>query len=572
MGASVENQLIAELEATLEEQQTAVGEGNTAIRETLRELHEALDTLDKRQNTLSETAANLAGRAVTRLEAVRAAVSETKQSAEEHEAALERIAELERALLARESLAEQLEASEGQRAQLQRELEQQAQLLVEADKAHKKLRKIEQVYKDASDALQAGQAARRRVAELETTVEEYKQAAHAERERSTSIQQALDAVRQCEAKLQAELGVLKSKNVDQLVEDLEGARRNGAALAAELVEARRTAERLERDSRELDEEVASRTVDAETWKHRAEDCEEKLRGLDYELETLRTQAGEALEAEHAHRAGAEHAKTELSTLRIQAARAQELQARVQQLEAESAEACDRAKHAEDELNDERAKGTKSQLAAQLAEALHDREAARDALRALRQSVAAAQNTAAVPASPAAIVSPSAEEEASSLVPLLRIPSDESKRMLGEIFVNAGIISGPQLENALATQKKERPWKHLGSILVGLGHAEEVQVAQVVAHQRGLEFLTLGKDAVNREAARLISARLAEKHVCIPVREENGDLVVAMENPLDLIAIEDVERASERRVRPAVATPTAILAAIAAAYTPEKQRA
>jgi type IV pilus assembly protein PilB len=106
----------------------------------------------------------------------------------------------------------------------------------------------------------------------------------------------------------------------------------------------------------------------------------------------------------------------------------------------------------------------------------------------------------------------------------------------------------------------------------MGYAEETQVAQAVAHQRGLEYLSLGKDSINRDAARIVSARLAEKHLCIPVREEDGELVVAMENPLDLIAIEDVERASERRVRPAVATPTAILAAIATVYTPERQRA
>jgi type IV pilus assembly protein PilB len=145
-------------------------------------------------------------------------------------------------------------------------------------------------------------------------------------------------------------------------------------------------------------------------------------------------------------------------------------------------------------------------------------------------------------------------------------------MLGEIFLNAGIITPVQLEEALVAQKKERPWKHLGSILVRMGCTEEAHVAQAIAYQRKLEFLALEPETVARDAARLISARLAEKHLCIPVREEEGELVVAMENPLDLIAIEDVERASERRVRPAVSTPSAILAAISAVYTLEPQRA
>jgi chromosome segregation ATPase len=572
MGANGESQLITELEATLEQQQTAVDEGNAAIRETIRELHEALQALDQRQNSLTQTAADFAGRAVTGLEAVRAAVSDSNRSVEEHETALERIAELERALLARESLAERLEASEGQREQLQRELDQQAQLLVEAEKAHKKLRKIEQVYKDASDALQAGQAARRRVAELETTVEEYKQAAHAERDRAAGIQEALDAARQCGAKLQAELDALKAQDFQQTAEDLDAARRNGVTLAAELVEARRAVARLEKDSHELDDEVASRTVESETWQRQAEEYEEKCVTLASDLEALRRLTEEAHEAGRGQREALERAEAELNALRLQAKRAEELQARVERLEAESAEVCERAKHAECELSDERAKGKKSQLAAQLAEALSDREAAREELRKWRQSANSGRDGAAAAPSTPAIEQRASDSEEKSLGPLLRKSSDESRRLLGEIFVNAGIISAPQLEEALAAQKKERPWKHLGSILVGLGRAEETQVAQAVAHQRRLEYLSLGQDSINRDAARLISARLAEKHLCIPVREEDGELVVAMENPLDLIAIEDVERASERRVRPAVATPTAILAAIATIYTPERQRA
>jgi len=63
-------------------------------------------------------------------------------------------------------------------------------------------------------------------------------------------------------------------------------------------------------------------------------------------------------------------------------------------------------------------------------------------------------------------------------------------------------------------------------------------------------------------ARLLHERLADKHTVLPVRIEDGELVLAMENPLDLIAIEDVERATELRVRTAVATPSAIRREIA----------
>ncbi len=587
MGASVETQLIAELEAALEQQQTAVNEGHAAIRDTIRELHQALAELEQREHSLTKTSADLTGRAVSHLEAVREAVSKTAGPTEDLEAAREKIAELEREALTRQSLEQRLGESEAQCAQLQQQLAAQAQAIAEADKAQRKLRKIEQVYKDASDALQAGQAARRRVAELEATVGEYKQAAHAEHEKSAQIQEALEAARQSESQLRSELDALKSQDIQQTAdrlaaveEELASAHLQCATLSTDLELAKQNVERLEKDNHELDEELSSQADDAQKWMRHAEDLDKKAHALKIDLEDLRRRARDTAESERSLRAALAAAETELNALRPQAARASDLQAQITRMESETRTLGDRLKHTEEELTDERSKGTKSQLAAQLAEALRDREAAREELLTLRKRpmdsgiehqarTPVAQQPASVEPDPYA--GEESEEEAHNNA-VLHIPTDKAKRMLGEIFVNAGIITEPQLDEALSTQKQERPWKHLGSVLVAMGHAGEAQVAQAIAHQRGLEYLTLGKGSVDKNAAHRISARLAEKHLCIPVREEDGELIVAMENPLDLIAIEDVERASERRVRPAVSTPAAILAAITKTYTAERQRA
>ncbi len=586
MGTSVEIQLIAELEAALEQQQTAVNEGHAAIRDTIRELQQALSELEQRENSLTQTSSDLTGRAVSQLGAVREAVAKAQASADDLEAAREKIAELERQALARQALEQQLADSEGQRAQLQQQLEEQAQAIVEADKTQKRLRKIELVYKEASDALQAGQAARRRVAELEATVAEYKQAAHAEHEKCGQIQVALDAARSSEAQLRSEVEALTGRDVQATADrlaavdaELESARQWSVAQARELDQSRHAVERLEKDTHKLDEELAARASDAEKWKGHAEELEQKLGQSKSDLEELRMRARDTAESERSQRAALEKAGIELDTLRPEAARAPELEAQVKRLESESRQLAERLHHSEEELADERSKGTKSQLAAQLADALHDREAAHAELQTVRRRRLDAAiehdiNDAAPPVHSAPEVETfDSNEEADPTIgnSVLRVPTDEAKRLLGEIFVNAGIITETQLGEALTTQKRERPCKHLGSVLVAMGHAEETQVAQAIARQRGLEFLPLGKGSVDVNAARLISARLAEKHLCIPVREKDGELLVAMENPLDLIAIEDVELASERRVRPAVSTPTAILAAIAKAYTPERQR-
>ncbi len=579
MGASVEKQLIAELEQALEQQQSAVSQGHAAIRDTIRELHQALKELEQRESTLTKTAKEMTGRAVTQLEAL----SKSKGPAENHDAALEKIADLERELLVRQALDEKLAASEASCEQLKQQLESQAGQIAEAERTKQKLRKIEQVYKDASDALQAGQAARRRVAELEQTVEEYKQATHAEREKLAGVQQALDASKQSEAALRTELDALKALDIQQTTsklanteEALAAANLQITSLGESLAKAKQDATDYEKTALEFEEELAARSVDADQWKLHGDELEKKCTKLKEELEDVRKHARETAENERAHRAAREKLEADLAIYKPGAERADNLQEQVSRLEMEARELRELVRHAEEDLAHERGNGSKTQLAAQLADALRERETARQELRTLRGQPA----TTPAPAKPEPIVShqplPTPASAVDSLdegfetdgdeeAPL-HIPTDDAKRMLGEIFMKAGIINGSQLEDALAVQKKDRPWKHLGSVLVAMGHAEEAQVAQALAHQRGLEYLRLGKNSVDKVAAHRINGRLAEKHICIPVRFEEGELVVAMENPLDLIAIEDVERASNYRVKPAVATPTAILAAIHKIYT------
>lgn len=587
MGASVEKQLIAELEQALEQQQSAVSQGHAAIRDTIRELHQALKELEQRESSLTKTAKEMTGRAVTQLEAL----SKNKAPAENHDAALEKIADLERELLVRQSLDEKLAASEAQCAQLKQQLEAQAGQIAEAERTKQKLRKIEQVYKDASDALQAGQAARRRVAELEQTVEEYKQATHAEREKLTGVQAALDASKQSETALRTELDALKAQDIQQTVaklanteEALAAANLQITSLGDALAKAKKDAEDQEKIAQELDEELAARSVDADQWKRHGDELEKKCKQLKDELEDVRKHARETAENERAHRTAREKLEADLAIFKPEAERAGRLQEQVGRLEMEARELRELVRHAEEDLAHERGNGSKTQLATQLADALRERESARQELRALRgqpaspaapapvkpEPVAAAPQPAAEPAPAVDSLDEGFETDGDEEAPL-HIPSDDAKRMLGEIFMKAGIINGSQLEDALAMQKKDRPWKHLGSVLVAMGHAEEAQVAQALAHQRGLEYLRLGKNSIDKVAAHRINGRLAEKHICIPVRFEEGELVVAMENPLDLIAIEDVERTSNYRVKPAVATPTAILAAIHKIYSTETQR-
>jgi len=118
--------------------------------------------------------------------------------------------------------------------------------------------------------------------------------------------------------------------------------------------------------------------------------------------------------------------------------------------------------------------------------------------------------------------------------------------MGEMLLEAGVLSQAQLERALVMQQ-EQPQRRLGAILVELGYAEEDAVAQVLACQARVPFVRLERESLDPSAVRLVSERLATHHHCIPIRVDNDRIVLAMANPMDLIAIEDVELATGRGV-------------------------
>lgn len=137
-----------------------------------------------------------------------------------------------------------------------------------------------------------------------------------------------------------------------------------------------------------------------------------------------------------------------------------------------------------------------------------------------------------------------------------------KRRMGVILVESGILTQGQLEEILLEQA-QNPQRRLGAIVVERGYTTEEAVARIIAAQLRLPFLALTPESCDPAAANRISAHLARLHKAVPVREEGGVLTVAMVNPLDLIAIEDIEIAGRCRVEPVVATRSAIEAVLAA---------
>jgi hypothetical protein len=144
-------------------------------------------------------------------------------------------------------------------------------------------------------------------------------------------------------------------------------------------------------------------------------------------------------------------------------------------------------------------------------------------------------------------------------------SSGRRMRMGEILYEAGIITQEQLRNALAEQD-ESPSRRLGTILIDKNYTGEQVIAQVLAAQLDMPYVSVSHEQLDERAIHLVPAKLAQMHRCVPVRDYENQLVLAMANPLDLIAIDDVEHACGRRVIPVVATRTEIDEAIGQHYS------
>ena len=131
-----------------------------------------------------------------------------------------------------------------------------------------------------------------------------------------------------------------------------------------------------------------------------------------------------------------------------------------------------------------------------------------------------------------------------------------KKRMGQILVELGIITAEQLHGLLAEQHAA-PQRRLGRLVVDRGYTNEAVIARILASQLRLPFTELREGDVSPNAPALISAHLARQHHCVPIRKEGDCVILAMANPMDLIAIEDVEHATGCRVEPMVATSAAI---------------
>jgi type IV pilus assembly protein PilB len=124
--------------------------------------------------------------------------------------------------------------------------------------------------------------------------------------------------------------------------------------------------------------------------------------------------------------------------------------------------------------------------------------------------------------------------------------------LADVLLQEALVSQHDLDRALARQAEEGG--NLGRALIDLGALDEQTLVATLARRMGMDFVDLSDQLIDPAVASLVPERIARRHWAIPVRiDDDGYLVVAMSDPSNVVALDDVRTVAQREVRAVVAT-------------------
>ncbi len=382
--------------------------------------------------------------------------------------------------------------------------------------------RIGQLERELAQAQEAGESAKRQAQELEDQLAKERQAAQEKKDHVAQLEKAVAE--------RSDAGQAAQERIAKLERQL-----------ADAWDSVREANTRCRDLEQTENDLRSQLRDLNSQLEKSK-AEEESASLDLEM-TL---------------ADLSKARDDLDKLREADHKSEELQRLLD-------EERQRVGALEARLREETAKGTKASLAQQLAEALKDAEESQEEIVSLRAEIEKLRRAQA---------SPTAEQAGREVErPQAGLEGfetgggeggEDATRDIGRALVKSKAITPEQLKKAREEQRKN-PQRALGTILIEKEMVAEDVVARALAEEAQAPVLDLKEQTIDPDAVKLLSARLARLHTCLPIRTERNNFVLAMANPLDLVAIEDIERTTNMTVKPAVSTASEIKEAIKEHY-------
>jgi type IV pilus assembly protein PilB len=127
----------------------------------------------------------------------------------------------------------------------------------------------------------------------------------------------------------------------------------------------------------------------------------------------------------------------------------------------------------------------------------------------------------------------------------------ARKRIGDLLYEAGILTAEQLNEALKFQKQSKG--RLGDILIEQKFITENQLIEVLEFQLGIPHVNLSREKIDPSVLSLIPEAMANRYLVMPIRKERNKLFVAMADPMDYYAIDDMRMSTGFQVEVAIAT-------------------
>jgi type IV pilus assembly protein PilB len=131
--------------------------------------------------------------------------------------------------------------------------------------------------------------------------------------------------------------------------------------------------------------------------------------------------------------------------------------------------------------------------------------------------------------------------------------------LGEMLLKAGLITQDQLQEALTAQRQSG--EKLGFSLVNLGYVKEDEITHLLSEQYGVPSINLRHFEIDESVINLIPSEVSQKYLVVPVNRTGATLTIAMADPTNVFAMDDIKFMTGYNVEPVVASEMAIREAI-----------
>jgi len=129
-----------------------------------------------------------------------------------------------------------------------------------------------------------------------------------------------------------------------------------------------------------------------------------------------------------------------------------------------------------------------------------------------------------------------------------MPIRRVKTKIGELLLRKGLITQKQLQEALSLQHVKEKNKPLGQILVELGYIGKEELSVFLAIQGGYPYIDIKNCLIEHEVLFLIPETMVKKYQVLPIDKIQDILTVAMVNPLDVLAIDQIQKFTNSEVK------------------------